>query len=194
MHRLLITISAFTLALLFNSCSKLEVVNPMEGASFTLLDQDSTLVTFPDDFEGEIVVAGFIYTNCPDICPAITANMSNVHRQLETPDDVRFVGITFDPVRDTPSVLADYMKQFKLDDERFTFLTGDTAAVDSLLNTMNIYAEVSYTKTTEDGRELYFMQHTNRISLLDREGRIRAEYSGSYSRPEQIVNDINSLR
>jgi len=166
----------------------------MEGASFTLLDQDSTLVTFPDDFEGEIVVAGFIYTNCPDICPAITANMSNVHRQLETPDDVRFVGITFDPVRDTPSVLADYMKQFKLDDERFTFLTGDTAAVDSLLNTMNIYAEVSYTKTTEDGRELYFMQHTNRISLLDREGRIRAEYSGSYSRPEQIVNDINSLR
>ncbi|MDX1618577.1 MAG: SCO family protein [Balneolaceae bacterium] len=176
------------------SCSDLQVIDPLDGVSQTLLNQDSVRVDFPDDFGGEIVVAGFIYTHCPDICPAITANMSNVNRSLKKSEGVRFVGITFDPLRDTPSVLKEYMRQFNLDEERFTFLTGDTASVDSLLDALNIYAEVSYTKTTEEGRELYFINHTNRITLLDRSGRIRAEYNGSHSKPEHIVEDINKLR
>lgn len=183
----------FCLPILFISCSEPEVIENL-NASFAMLDQDSTKVTFPDDFEDKIIVAGFIYTNCPDVCPAITANMSNVNRQLENTRDVHYVGITFDPKRDTPSVLKNYMTQFKLNDEKFTFLTGDTTTVDSLLNAMNIYAEVSYTKTTDEGKKLYFMNHTNRITLLDRQGRIRAEYSGSYSKPEHIVEDINKLR
>ena len=182
------------LILLAACSSEPGVIKDLGNRSFLMVNQDSSAVRFPTDFKGQITVVGFIYTNCPDVCPAITANMSNVSTKLENTEDVRFVGVTFDPERDTPPVLKKYMHQFKLDEDRFTFLTGDTATVDSLLNAMNIYAEVSYTKTTDEGRELYFMNHTNRITLMDPRGRIRAEYSGSYSDPAHIVEDINRLR
>ncbi|MDR8391237.1 SCO family protein [Aliifodinibius sp. S!AR15-10] len=182
------------LILFLASCNQPEVIKDLSDQSFQVLDQDSTSVTFPDDFEGEVTVLGFIYTNCPDVCPAITANMNNVKNQLESTENVHFVGISFDPRRDTPSVLKNYMQQFKLDEEEFTFLTGDTTTVDSLLSSLDITADVSYTKTSDEGKELYFMKHTNRISLMDRQGRLRLEYSGSFSKPEHIVEGINQLR
>ncbi|MDZ7689806.1 MAG: SCO family protein [Balneolaceae bacterium] len=170
------------------------MINDMDDRSYQLLNQDSAQVTFPDDFKGQVTVVGFIYTNCPDVCPAITANMSNVNRQLQNREDVQFLGITFDPARDRPSVLKNYMQQFELDEDQFTFVTGDTTTVDSLLSAMDITADISYTKTTDAGKELYFMKHTNRISLLDQQGRLRLEYSGSYSKPEHIIEGINKLR
>lgn len=191
-----IKMQGLALLVLFSliSCDRPEVIKDLSDTSFSLVNQDSTSVTFPQDWEGKVLVVEFIYTNCPDVCPAITANMKNVSQQLENPSDVQFVGITFDPERDTPSVLKKYMQQFKLDEEQFTFLTGDTTTVDSLLSTLDIVAEVSSTKTTSEGEKLYFMRHTNRISLLDQQGRLRLEYSGSYSKPEHIVEGINKLR
>lgn len=181
-------------SLVLCSCDSPDIIHDLSDASFSLVDQDSSSVTFPDDFEDRITVVGFIYTHCPDVCPAITANLTNVDRKLEYNTDVHFVGVTFDPERDTPSVLERYMEQFKLDDDRFTFVTGDTATVNSMLKAMDIRASISYRKTAEDGQNLYFMNHTNRISLLDRQGRVRLEYSGSFARPEQIVKGINRLR
>lgn len=182
------------LAIILVSCNQPDVINDLSNQSFHLLDQDSTRVIFPDYYEDQVTVLGFIYTNCPDVCSAITANMSNISQELENPEDVHFVGITFDPRRDKPSVLKDYMQQFKLNDDQFTFVTGDTATVDSLLNSLNIVAEVSHTKTNDEGEEFYLMNHTNRISLLDKQGRVRLEYSGSFSKPDQIIEGINRLR
>ncbi len=184
----------FALSLLTVSCDQPEIIKDLNGRSFELLDQDSSQVTFPDDFRGKVTVLGFIYTHCPDVCPAITANMKNISEQLENPENVQFVGITFDPRRDTPSVLKKYMKQFNLDEEKFTFVTGDTSTVHSMLNTLNITAEISSKRTTGNGDTIYFMRHTNRISLMDKEERLRLEYSGSYSKPEHIVEGINKLR
>ena len=183
-----------TLSLGLISCNQPEVIKDVSDRSFQLLDQDSTVVTFPDDFAGKVTVLGYIYTHCPDVCPAITANMKSVSEQIENPSDVHFVGVSFDPRRDTPSVLANYMNQFELNDRQFTFITGDTATVNALLDTLNIYAAVSYTKTTDDSNQHYFMNHTNRISLLDKQGRLRLEYSGSFSKPEDITEGINRLR
>ncbi|MFH5831493.1 SCO family protein [Halalkalibaculum sp. DA384] len=185
----------FFASLLFAvSCNQPEVISDLGEKSYPLLDQDSTRVNFPDDFSGQVTVLGFIYTNCPDVCPAITANMKNVKDQLEDPEDVHFIGITFDPERDTPSVLDHYMEQFKLNKDQFTFVTGDTTTIDSLLSDLNIVAEIPYRKTSDEGKKLYFMNHTNRISLLDKQGRLRLEYSGSFSKPEHILEGINQLR
>lgn len=190
-YRLLLLI---LVTLPFVACNSPEVVHDLGDDSFALVDQDSGSVTFPGDFEGTITVIGFIYTHCPDVCPAITANLKNVDGMLEEGSDVRFLGVTFDPERDTPSVLDRYMEQFELDEERYTFVTGDTATVHTMLDALDIRARISNRYTTEDGERRYFMNHTNRISVLDRRGRVRLEYSGSYARPEQIVEGINRLR
>lgn len=194
MNRFFLAVSLLLSFFLLASCNRPEVIHDLSKKEFQLLNQDSTSVSFPADFKGKILVAGFIYTHCPDVCPAITANLSNVNQQVENKSDVHFIGITFDPGRDTPSVLKKYMQQFDLNEQQFTFLTGDSTTVDSLLNAMDIRAEISSRKKTADGDDLYFMNHTNRISLLDREGRIRLEYSGSYADPEQIMEGINKLR
>ena len=77
-----------------------EVIEDMGDASFQLVNSDSAEVVFPDDFEGDYVVMGFIYTNCPDICSLITQNLVKIQKELNYPEDVQFVAATFDPVRD----------------------------------------------------------------------------------------------
>lgn len=174
------------------SCDAPPVIHDLEGESYRLVDQDSSQVSFPGDFSGQIVVLGYIYTHCPDVCPLITANMSNIQENLEDPSGVHFVGVSFDPERDTPAALTRYMNAFELDSKRFTFLTGDTATVDSLLSAMEIVARKSYPDSSRT--ENYLMQHTNRIAVMDRSGRVRFEYPGSVVPPENVIEDINKLR
>ena len=47
-------------------------------------------------------MVGFIYANCPDICPMTTHNMSLTEQRLkgEQVNDVKFVSITFDPEKE----------------------------------------------------------------------------------------------
>src|SRR5699024_9226069 len=163
-------------------------------SSFSLVNQDSSNVEFPDDFAGDYVVAAFIYTNCPVICRITTGNMKRINKDLKNNDNVRFVEITFDPKRDTPSVLKDYMKLYKLDEAKFSMLTGRPAEVDSLLDRLNIQAAVSYRDTTKSGEVEYYLNHTDRIMVMDKKGRVRFQYPGSLVPPENVIEDLNKLR
>ncbi len=175
-------------------CNRPEVINDLSDDSFSLLTQDSTTIQFPKDFKGDILVVGFIYTHCPDVCPVITAKLSNINRQLENSEGVHFAEISFDPARDTPSVLKKYMQSFNLDPGKFTMLTGDSVTVDSALNKMDILAKIAYSKTNEEGDTSYLMNHTNRILIMDRKGRVRFEYPGSVASEQIVIEDINKLR
>lgn len=178
------------LSLFILSCDSPNVLDNLSDRSWKLVTQDSAAVTFPDDFEGQILVASYIFTNCQGVCPAITANMKNISSRIPNAKDVHFVGITFDPMRDRPAVLKEYMDKFNLDDSRFTFLTGDSATVYSLLDRVGIRTEMEPDTTTGG----YRFNHTNQINLIDRQGRIRAEYGGSMVPPEQVVEEINRLK
>lgn len=177
------------------SCQqKAEVINDLSKASFEVVNQDSMAVNFPQDFRGKYTVVGFIYTHCPDVCPIISAKLGNVNRQLDDNSNVQFVEITFDPKRDTPSVLKKYMQNFKLDEQKFTALTGDSATIDTLLSSMNILANIAYSRTTQSGEKTYYMNHTNRILVMDKQARVRYEYPGSAVKEEHIIDDLNKLR
>ena len=175
-------------------CRDHPVLDDLNGASFQLVDQDSTPVTIPDDLEGRPTLMGFVYTHCPDICPMTTANMRQVREQLDAPDDVQFVTVTFDPTRDTPRVLRQYRDAYGLEDTSWRFLTGDSTTVDAMMQRFGIRYEVSYASTTEDGERVYFIDHTDQVTLLDDEGRIVRHYGGSMTPPEILVEDINALR
>lgn len=194
MKQFSLLVSLFFLSVYITGCNQPEVINDLSDDSFTMVNQDSTTVQFPQDFNGDILVVGFIYTHCPDVCPVITAKLSNINNQLENNDGVHFAEISFDPARDTPSVLKKYMQSFNLDPEKFTMLTGDSVTVDSALNKMDILAKIAYTKTNEEGDKSYLMNHTNRILVMDRKGRVRFEYPGSVVNEEHVIDDINRLR
>lgn len=186
----LILVITFTIS----ACGpEIEVIDDFSDASFVLVDADSNRVIFPDDFEGKYVVMGFIYTNCPDICPLITQNLVKIQKELNYPDDVEFVAATFDPMRDTPSVLKKYSSPFKVD-KNFSFLTGDSTTVHTFLDSAKVRTQVSMTTTTDDGRELYFLNHSDKIMVLDKQGRVVLEYGGSMTKTEFIIEDLNKIR
>lgn len=177
---------------LLMACDRPPVEYDLHGRSFELLDQDSSRVTFPGDFSEEIVVAGFIFTNCPDVCPLITANLANIRREMEDTSGVRFVAITFDPERDIPSVMKTYMRSYRLNGNAFTMLTGEPAEIDSLLSAVAFTARKTPPDSTHGGG--YMMEHSNSIMVMDGNGRVRFEYPGSVVPPDYVIEDINRLR
>ncbi len=184
------------IGLFLSGCSsKPDVIHDLSNKDYKLIDTDSTIVNFPGDYKGKTVVLGFIYTHCPDICPMTTHNIDMVRKELDKQgaNDVTYVDISFDPDRDTPSVLKEYADVRGIKTSQFHFLTGSKDVIKSLLKDCNIYALPGDT-TVVDGDTSYFFIHTDRISVMDPEGKIRAEYKGSTANREELIKDINKIR
>ena len=66
-----------------------------------------------EDFKGKIVMLYFGYTFCPDVCPATLAEVSTALNLLgKDAEDVQFIMISVDPLRDTPEKLDEYVTHF----------------------------------------------------------------------------------
>ncbi|HEX9739624.1 MAG TPA: SCO family protein [Ignavibacteriaceae bacterium] len=185
----------FLLLVILSGCNNPLPEEKMINGSFTLLNQDSSRVNFPDRFKGRILVTGFIFTNCPDICPMTIHNMQLIQKELakEKIKNVEFAAVSFDPLRDTPEVLSKQTELREVDLSNFNFLTGNKNRIDSLLDAMNIFAFTDDTTYTESGEPVYFFVHTDRITLVDQQGSIRKEYSGSKINIDEIISDIKYL-
>lgn len=179
--------------LFVQSCDRLSVKKDLKGVEYTLLDQDSTLVDFPGEYSGKVLLVGYVYTHCPDICPMITYNMRDVQRELEDSEGLMLVSVSFDPERDTPKVLSQYAKNFKLNEQNWKLLTGDIDEVGSLLETLEITTVKTPTRFAEDNTPIYFIDHTDRVSLIDKEGQVRQSYFGSELNSEEVIRDIQTL-
>lgn len=181
---------------LLSSCGKqFPVLEDLSAESFKLIDQENQEVIFPDFVKGKTVVMGFIFTNCPDICPLTTNNMRLIQERLneEKIKNIEFVALSFDPETDTPEVLKKYAELRKLDLSNWSFLTGEKPVTDAVIRKAGVFAMPGDTSVTPSGEEIIFYVHTDRISLIDTEGRIRQNYLGSKATIEDIVADIKEL-
>lgn len=170
-----------------------ETIDDFSDSSFEFTNQDGEKITFPDDFEGAPLVMGFIYTNCPDICSFITANVRDVYREMENPGDVQFALVTFDPQRDTPDVLKSYAQSFEMDNEPFQFLTADSSTIASFMDRVNVRTQESYSQETENGERMYFINHSDKILLINEDSELIFDYGGSMTDPQLIIEDLNKL-
>lgn len=190
---LLFLITGFFLS----SCTeKLPVVDDLGNSQYKLVDQNNRKVIFPELAKGKLVVMNYIFTNCPDICPLSTNNMRLIQERIkkERIDGIEFVSVSFDPLQDSPEVLRKFAGIRNLDLSNWTFLTGEKPVVDALMKTIGIVAVVGDSTVFKDGRKIYYYIHTDRIQLIDAEGKIRKNYKGSTINTEEIVKDIKSLQ
>ncbi len=194
MFRIFSVLAALGIAAGLIGCQQPNVIDDLSDTSYQLLNTDSSAVAFPRDVGGDIIVLGYIYTHCPDVCPMTTANMKQVREQLGAPDDVQFVTVTFDPLRDTPSVMQRYSETWDAADTDWLFLTGDTTTVNAMMRRVGVRHQVTDTTTTSDGEQIFFISHSDLVTLIDEDGRIRQHYSGSRTPPNILVEDINKLR
>lgn len=102
----------------------------------TELPKDVVMQTaFNEDFSfgetsNKAKLIEFMYTNCPDVCPITTLEMSRLRDRLKAEgifgDKVEFITITINPKVDTQEVLKDYASRFEVtsSDDGWYFLRG----------------------------------------------------------------------
>ena len=162
---------------------------------YPLVNQNGEEVIFPLLTKGKIAVVGYIFTNCPDICPLTTNNMRLIQERLkkEEIENVEFVSISFDPQTDTPEVLRKFVEIRNYNLSNWVFLTGQKSIIDSLIKKAGVFAVIGDSTVFKDGRKIYYYVHTDRIQLIDAEGSIRKNYFGSKINFDEIVGDIKTL-
>ncbi len=193
------TITFFTLVfmslMLFGCGKEIPVIKDLSKSNYKLFDQDSTEFNFPKDLKGKKVILSYIYTHCPDICPLTTHNIILIKEQLDKEGikDVDYVEISFDPERDSPSVMKNYAMSRGINSNNWHFLTGDKKTVFNLLDELNVHAMPGDTTITPKGDTLYYFIHTDRISLIDKSGKLRKNFNGSRVNKNELVNSIKEL-
>lgn len=174
------------------SCSQ-QVEDDFNDVRFELTDQNGEVFIFPDDLKGAPALVGFIYTQCPDICSFITANIKKAYEGVENRGNTQFILLTFDPERDTPAILKRYADAFEMDRPPFRFLTGEPEVIEEMMVRMRVRQQVSYEKELDDGEMLYFLNHSDKIMLLNRNAQLIIEYGGSMTPVNLIIEDLNKL-
>ncbi len=191
MKKVLVIIGLIFLA----ACNDIPKEHNYNGKEYSLLNQDSAAVTFPGDFNQRLSVVGYIFTNCPDICPLTTNNMRLVKEAADKlgMDKINYVTISFDPLVDTPEILKKYSRIRGLEFDNWQFLTGEKAIIETLMNSAGIVAVPGDSTVFPDGTVSYYYIHTDRISLVDEDGYVRKNYKGSELNVDEIIKDIKTL-
>jgi protein SCO1/2 len=161
----------------------------------TFFNQDSTKVEFPAIIKDKITLLAMVYTHCPDICPMTTHNMHLLEQKLpkNLKNKVKFVIISFDPNRDTPSVLKKFAEIRDITFDNWIFLTGDKQNTKEVMLKFDVKAIPADSSYNNDGELSYSIIHTDRISLIDQEGKFRSNYKGSTANLDLILEDIKYL-
>ena len=141
---------------------------------FRAVDQDGQPFDV-SSLQGKVWVANFIFTDCPSICPMLTAQMGNFQRRLgEDAGSVQLVSISVDPERDTPEVLKEYAERHRADLSSWRFLTlGDHAQTTQLLMTG---FRVRMGAREEQSAGGYDIMHASHFVLVDGARHVRGYY------------------
>ncbi|HUA25902.1 MAG TPA: SCO family protein [Steroidobacteraceae bacterium] len=123
----------------------------------------------------------FGFTHCPDECPDTLAALARVRQQAQLPG-LQVLFVTVDPERDTPAVLAGYLRHF---DPRFLGLTGDPAEIRRVAASLGI----GITRIDLPGGG-YDFDHTMAILLFDSSAR----EVGVFTPPFDVRQLAKSLR
>ncbi len=139
------------------------------------------------DYRGKIVALAFGYTSCPDICPAVLADLQQALKKLDTQDaaQVQVIFVSVDYKRDGPSQAAAFAQNFN---PGFLGLGGSQAQIDQATSDFGIY----YKLNEPDAKGAYSVDHTAVVMLIDRQGRMVMTWPFDME-VEKMASDLRTL-
>lgn len=149
-------------------------------ADFHLIDSRGRTFTRAS-LLGHPTLVYFGFTHCPDECPDTLAALARVKSQARLPG-LQVLFVTVDPQRDTPAVLAAYLRHF---DPGFLGLTGDPSEIGRVAASLGI----GITRVNLPGGG-YDFDHTMAILLFDSDAR----EVGVFTPPFDVRKLAQSLR
>jgi protein SCO1/2 len=154
---------------------------------FALTERSGSAVR-AQNLAGSVWIAGFIFTRCPDVCPALTARMADLQKALVGSEEIALVSFSVDPTHDTPEVLRAYAERAGAKGH-WLFLTGPRDDLASLLT------DGFHVAFADDGPAEAPITHSDRLVLVDRELRIRGYYHGRDAEDlARLTRDATHLR
>ena len=131
-------------------------------------------------------LVNFGYMFCPDICPVnlrFINQLTTAWAEVNADTVIKMVHITFDPQRDTPEKLRQYLDYYN---PEYTGLSG------SLDNIRQLAQQLSVLFIHEEPDEYgnYFISHSDSIALLNPAG----EYVGMFKGPYDIDKAMAVLK
>ena len=139
---------------------------PRQAPDFTLLATDGGDLTL-GEYRGKVVVLGFGFTSCPEVCPVTLATLADARQTLGADaKEVQVVFVTVDPERDDPARLKAYLAAF---DASFVGGTGSEEQLAAVRTEYGIRAA----KIHQEGQPDSY-SHSAFTYLIDRQGRLRA--------------------
>ena len=104
---------------------------------------DKTVRFYSDTMKGKVVLLNFVFTQCGDACPLITAKLVQVKKELGElfGTEVRFVSLSIDPQHDRPQDLAKFAAKFEAVHPEWLFLTGEPANVEAVVKKLGAWTE-----------------------------------------------------
>ena len=146
------------------------------GGPFRLTSTNGGEVT-DADFRGQPFLVFFGYTHCPDVCPTVLFQLSQVLRSMDRDKQMKALFITVDPERDTPAVMKEYLSSF---DPHIVGLSGTRQQIDAVEKAYRVYSQ----KEPGTGTD-YAMDHTAVVYLMDKDGRFATAFN--LDRPPQVA-------
>jgi protein SCO1/2 len=145
----------------------------MVGGDFTLTDHTGRKVS-STEFRGRYLLIYFGFTMCPDVCPTTLAVMADALDKMgDTRKKIVPILITIDPERDTPKVMAQYVKSFGDD---FIGFTGSVAEIEAVKKLYKVYGAK---KALDEDKGLaggYGMDHSSVMYLMGPDGKLVSYY------------------
>lgn len=165
------------------------------GSSGHLLEQEEPVSISPryllmspqgravtnEDFRGRFQLVSFGFVSCPDVCPTTLLEFKHILELLgDKAERLQPIFVTVDPERDTREILHEYTGAF---DSRILGLTGSPELVRRAADSFR----VQYEKVREPGAKpnVYTMNHTAGMVLLDAQGRFLARFA--YAMPAREI-------
>ena len=138
---------------------------------------------------GRLQVVFFGYTFCPDFCPATLHEVADaLSAQSEAvQEEVDVLFITVDPQRDNLGRLEAYVNQFHPSVRGIRI--ENAKALTDLTAGYGVYVE-SGAKSASDN--VYMVDHTTRVYVLNREGRMALTYASDL-KAEDLAADLKRL-
>jgi cytochrome oxidase Cu insertion factor (SCO1/SenC/PrrC family) len=168
------------------------------AADGEVLDSTGKPMRLNELTRGRVTVMSFIYTRCasPKACPMATGVLMQLHRlsagDVALAKNLRLVSMSFDPVADTPERMAAYsvFAENQKSAAAWDFIT--TASQEKLKPILDAYGQaVDRKKNPNDPSGP--LNHTLRVFLIDREGRIRNIYSSGTLDVRLVLADVKTL-
>lgn len=132
------------------------------------------------ELRGKVVAINFIYASCPlpNFCLRIANNFGVLQKRFKAQlgRDLVLLTVTFDPVHDTPDVLAQYAGRWNADPATWHFLTGPVREVQRVCHLFGVDF------FPDEG----LMNHSLHTAIIDRQGRMVANIEGNQFTADQL--------